>query len=134
MTKHLILACTLMLLTRTAWSQAAPDESPRYYMSEGEWRGAVLTDSGRGMIADAVKQAKAMPMTIVDVNAWADLPSTPASQRRRADARVLAAREELIRDGIEAKDIGLLASDAADGWGPEPQGDQIKRVVLVVHY
>jgi hypothetical protein len=136
MAKQLILACTLSLVTQTAWSQTAVDESPRFYMSQGEWQGfkAVLTDGGHEFLADAAKQAKSLPMTIVDVNAWADMPTTPASQRRLADARVAAAREELIRIGIEAKDIGVLATDAADGWGPDPQGDQIKRVVLVVHY
>jgi hypothetical protein len=134
MTKYLIAACAIVLLSQTAWSQPAMNEAQHYYLSQGEWQGAVLTASGRGLIADAAKQAKTMPMTIVDVNAWADLPATPASQRRLADARVAAAREELLRIGVDAQDIATLVTDAPDGWGPEPQGEQIKRVVLVVHY
>jgi hypothetical protein len=134
MTKYLIAACAIVLLSQTAWSQQAVNEAEHYYLSQGEWQGAVLTEIGRGLIADAAKQAKTLPMTIVDVNAWADLAATPASQRRLADARVAAAREELLRIGVDAKDIATLASDAPDGWGPEPQGEQIKRIVLVVHY
>ena len=134
MMKHVIAACAIVLVSQTARSQPAMNEAEHYYLSQGEWQGAVLTESGRGLITDAAKQAKSMPMTIVDVNAWADLPATPASQRRLADARVAAAREELLRIGVDAKDIATLASDAPDGWGPQPQGEQIKRIVLVVHY
>jgi hypothetical protein len=134
MTKYLITACAIVLLAQTAWSQPAMNEAQHYYLSHAEWQGAVLTENGRGIIADAAKQAKTLPMTIVDVNIWAYLSATPASQRRLADARLAAAREELLRIGVDAKDIATLVTDAPDGLGPEPQGEQIKRIVLVVHY
>jgi len=134
MAKVLVLSGLALLLVRATRAQTPALELPLYHLSQGEWRGAVLTESGHEIAAGVARSAAAAPVTLFDVNGWADMGATPASQRRLADARVAAVREELIRDGVAAGDIGLLAADRPDGAVPPLAQAAAKRVVIVVYY
>jgi hypothetical protein len=133
-----LLAAVAIAVAAPAWSQPSSDEpqdeAERYYLSQSEWQGVVLNASGHRLIGEAMKQGRTTEMTIIDVNGWADLPTSPASQQRVADARLKAVRDELIRNGVDAKDIAVLVIDDPAGWGPQPHGEQKKRFVLAIHY
>jgi len=134
MTKGLVLTGIALLLAPALRAQTPAPELPLFQLSQGEWKGAVLTESGQEIAADAARSAAAAPVTLFDINGLADLSATPASQRRLSDARVGAVREELIRDGVAASDIGVLIADRPDGAVPPlPEGAR-KRVVIVVYY
>src|SRR5208337_4596941 len=51
MNRRIISACALVLAASAAWSQTATQEIRRVYLSQGEWRGRALTESGRVIIA-----------------------------------------------------------------------------------
>ncbi len=132
--KRLALFCLLLMGIPAAWSEAAAQEAVRVYLSQGEWQGSVLTDSGHQIIADAAKSSASALVTLLDINALADIASTPASQRRISARRVEAVREELQRDGVSAGDIGVQIVDQPDGSVPPLRDEERKQVVIVVHY
>ncbi len=123
-----------MLAGTAVQGQAPALELPIFHLSQGEWKGAVLTDSGRQIVADVARSAGATPVKLLDINGLADMGATPVAQKRLSDARAGAVRDELIRDGVQEGDIGLLIADRPDGSVPPvPKGTQ-KRVVIVVFY
>ncbi|HKM65148.1 MAG TPA: hypothetical protein VJY39_21935 [Acidisphaera sp.] len=134
MNRRIISACALVLAASAAWSQTATQEIRRVYLSQGEWRGRALTESGRVIIADAARGAASGPTTQIDINGLADLASTPEGQRRTSRSRVEAVREEFVRDGVAPDDIAVQEIDTADGSIPPLQGEAAtKRVVIVFH-
>ncbi len=134
LTKRLVLTGLALLFASALRAQTPVWELPIFHLSQGEWRGAVLTEIGREIAVDVARSAAAAPVTLFDINGWADMSATPASQRRLSDARVVTVREELISDGVAAGDIGVLIADRPDGAVPPlPQGEA-KRVVIVVYY
>jgi hypothetical protein len=130
---RLALAC-LALPAAMACNRAAAQDAPCIYLSQSEWQGAVLTESGRQIVLDVVKSAAAAPVTLFDINALADIGATPASQRRLSDARAAAAREELVRAGVAPGEIAVQAVETADGGVPPLPPGESRRVVIVVHY
>ncbi len=134
MVKGLVLTGAALLFASVVRAQTPALELPLFHLSQGEWRGAVLTQSGQEMVADVARSAAAAPVTLLDINGLADMGATPAGQRRLSDARAAAVRAELTHDGVAAGDIGLLIADRPDGSVPPlPQGPA-KRVVIVVYY
>jgi hypothetical protein len=134
MIRALLAASLFIAFACAAKAQPAAPEPPRFYLSQGEWKGAVLTESGHQIIADVVKSAAAVPVTVFDINTLADMASTPAAQRRIADARAAAVREELVRAGVAAGDIVVQTVETADGSVPVLPPEQARRVIVAVHY
>lgn len=132
---RIIATAALVGLMSCAHAQSAPRPLPRVFLSQGEWNGAKLTDSGRLLIGDAVKDAVDGTITQININGMADLASSPVSQRRMSDARVKTTQHELIRIGVAEQEIGVQGVETADGSVPPPSGEAAtKRVVIVVHY
>ncbi|MGO9543890.1 MAG: hypothetical protein ACLPPF_03750 [Rhodomicrobium sp.] len=134
MAKRLVLSWLVLLCAPAAWSEATAQEPARIYLSQGEWQGAVLTESGHRIVADAAKSSASLPVTLLDINALADFASTPASQRRISARRAETVREELQRDGVPSGDIGVQIVDQPDGSVPPLRDEEKRRVVIVVHY
>ncbi|MGO9484575.1 MAG: hypothetical protein ACLPX9_08330 [Rhodomicrobium sp.] len=134
MIRALLAASVFVALAQGAIAQQGAPEPPRFYLSQGEWKGAVLTESGHEIIADVVKSAAAVPVTVFDINTLADMAATPAAQRRIADARAAAVREELVRGGVAPGDIVVQQVETADGSVPPLPPEQARRVIVAVHY
>ena len=134
MTKPLILIFAALMSSGSGKAQPVSPEGARIYLSQGEWRGAVLTESGHQIVSDAAKASASAPSTVIDINGMADLGATSTSHRRLSDSRVAAVREELIRDGVVAGDIGVQTAERADGAAPLPKDGPGQRVTIVVHY
>jgi len=89
-----------------------------------------LTESGHQIVSDAAKASASAPSTVIDINGMADLGATSTSHRRLSDSRVAAVREELIRDGVVAGDIGVHAAQQVDGAAPLPKDGPGSRVTI----
>ena len=124
----------LALPVGTAPAQTSPPIK-RLYLSQGEWRGSVLTASGRQIMAETASVATPHVVTEIDINGMADLAPNPEGQKRTSDARVAAVRAELVRIGVAERDIGVEAVSTPDGEIPAPTGDlAARRIVIVAHY
>lgn len=134
MRRALLIASLAIACPLPAGAQQAAPEPPRFYLSQGEWKGAALTESGHGIVADVAKSAASVPVTVFDINTLADMAATPAGQRRMADARAAAVREELVRDGVAPGDIAVQAVETADGSVPPLPPQEVRRVIVAVHY
>src|SRR5208282_4138433 len=126
-------AC-LIALTATAGC-ATPPVVKRDYLCEAAWRGSDLTIVGRQMVVDAAAGAAPSTVTLIDVNARAEVAGDPARRARILGRRVETVRMELVRNGIAAVDLGEEAGVGPDGIQTFPPADlQTKRMALIAHY
>jgi hypothetical protein len=126
-------AC-LVALTATAGC-ATPREVKRDDLHEAAWRGSDLTVVGRQMVVDAAAGAAPHTVTLIDVNARADVAGGLERRSRILGRRVETVRTELLRNGIEPVAIGEWVGAGPDGVQTFPPADlQTKRMVLIAHY
>jgi len=126
-------AC-LVALTATAGC-ATPPEVKRDYLYEAAWRGSDLTVVGRQMVVDAAAGAAPHTVTLIDVNARAEVAGDAERRARVLERRVATVRAELRHNGIAPADIGEEAGVGPDGVQTFPPPElQTKRTVIIVHY
>ena len=108
-----------------------------FYLSQGEWNGAVLTQSGHDIIGEVARASLHQQVAQIDINGMADLAPTEAGQRRMAASRAQAVRDELIHDAVVVGDIVVVTYGAQNsaGNGIEVAPSAAKhRVEVIVHY
>lgn len=131
----LYLTCVLLTAYSTACAQSETRVLPTVFLSQGEWLGTRLSDSGRMLLGDAARDASSGTRIQIDVNSWADMAATPEAQRRVTDRRVEATRDELLRIGVIETEITEMKVTTADGSTPAPEGEvATKRFIIVAHY
>jgi hypothetical protein len=124
----------MVALTATAGC-ATPPEVKRDYLYEAAWRGSALTVVGRQMVVDAAAGAAPRTVTLLDVNARAEVMGDATHRAQILERRVENVRTELLHDGIEPVTIGDWVETGPDGVQTFPPADlQTKRMVLIAHY
>jgi hypothetical protein len=126
-------AC-LVALTATAGC-ATPPEVKRDYLYEAAWRGSALTVVGRQMVVDAAAGAAPRSVTLIDINARAEVMGDAARRAQILERRIENLRAELLHDGIAPLAIGEWAGAGPDGVQTFPPAElQTKQMVLIAHY
>jgi hypothetical protein len=126
-------AC-ILALTATVGC-ATPPEVKRAYLYEAAWRGSALTVVGRQMVVDAAAGAAPRTVTLIDVNARAEVAGDAERRAQILERRIENVRAELLHDGIEPLAIGDWVGTGPDGVQTFPPPDlQTKRMVLIAHY
>ena len=129
--RHPLLACALALTA----AGCAPPVVKRDYLDETAWRGAALTLPGRQMVTDAAAGAGPQTVTLIDVDARAQVAGDAQRRARVLDRRVSAVRAELQRNGISPADIAEWPGAGPDGMQSyPPPALQAKPMVLIAHY
>ncbi len=126
-------ACFIALIATAGC--ATPPEVKRDYLYEAAWRGSDLTVVGRQMVVDAAAGAAPQTVTLIDVNARAEVAGDAERRARILGRRVETVRTELLRNGIAPVDVGEEAGAGPEGLQTFPPADlQTKRMVLIAHY
>ena len=107
----------------------------RDYLDEAAWRGSDLTVVGRQMVVDAAAGAAPDTVTLIDVNARAEVAGD--AERR---ARILRRRVEKVETELGATESPPPTSRS----GPAPARTEVqtfppaelqtKRMVVIAHY
>jgi len=127
-----VLACALAL---AAAGCATPPVVKRDFLDQTAWCGAALTVPGRQTVVDAAAAAAPQTVTLIDVDARAEIAGDPARRARILDRRVATVRGELGRNGIAAGDIAEWPGAGPDGAQTFPPAElQAKKMVLIAHY
>jgi hypothetical protein len=114
---------------------ATPPVVKRDYLDATAWRGSSLTVVGRQQVVDAAAGAAPQTVTLIDVNARAEVAGDAQRRARILDRRVEAVRAELRRNGISPADIAEWPGAGPDGVQTFPPGDlQTKPMVVIAHY
>jgi hypothetical protein len=114
---------------------ATPPEVKRDYLDEAAWRGSDLTVVGRQVVVDAAAGAAPHTVTLIDVNARAEVAGDAERRARILGRRVETVRTELLRNGIAPLDAGEEAGVGPDGIQTFPPAElQAKRLVLIAHH
>jgi hypothetical protein len=114
---------------------ATPPEVKRDYLYEAAWLGSSLTVVGRQMVVDAAAGRAPQTVTLIDVNARAEVAGDPERRARILDRRVESVRAELRRNGIAPADIAEWPGAGPDGVQTYPPADlQSKPMVVIAHY
>ena len=130
--RRAVLACALAL---AAAGCATPPVVKRDYLDQTAWRGSALTVPGRQMVLDAAAGAAPNTVTLIDVNARAEVAGDAERRARILDRRVETVRAELRRNGIAPADIGGWPGAGPDGVQTYPLADlQTKPMVVIAHY
>ena len=104
-------------------------------MDQTAWRGSALTVPGRQMVVDAAAGAAPQTVTLIDVNARAEVAGEPERRAHILDRRVASVRAELQRNGISSADIAEWPGAGPDGGQTFPPPDlQTKPMVVIAHY
>ena len=107
----------------------------RDYLDATAWRGSALTDVGRQMVVDAAAGAAPQTVTLIDVNARAEVAGDAERRARILDRRVENVRAELSRNGIAPVDVGEWPGAWPGGVQTYPPGElQAKQMVVIAHY
>lgn len=126
-------ACLICLIALAGC--ATPPEVKRDYLYEAAWRGSALTLVGRQMVIDTAAGAAPQTVTLIDVNARAEVAGAAARRARILDRRIETVRAELRRKGIAPVDIAEEAGQGPDGAQTSPPAElQAKRMVVIAHY
>ena len=114
---------------------ATPPAVKRDYLSQAAWWDSTLTVVGRQMVVDAAAGAAPHTVTLVDVNARAEVRGDFLKRAHVLDRRVGAVQAELERNGIAPEDIAQEAGVGPDGVQTFPSSElQAKRMVIIAHY
>ncbi|MBV8320517.1 MAG: hypothetical protein JO049_07560, partial [Hyphomicrobiales bacterium] len=112
-----------------------PPAVKRDYLSQAAWRDSTLTVVGRQMVVDAAAGSAPHTVTLVDVNARAEVRGDFLARAHVLDRRVEAVQAELERNGIAPADIAAEAGFGPDGVQTFPSSElQAKRMVIIAHY
>jgi hypothetical protein len=85
---------------------ATPPAVKRDYLDATAWRGSALTGVGRQMVVDAAAGAAPQTVTLIDINARAEIAGDVERRARILNRRVENVRTELHRNGIAPEAIG----------------------------
>jgi hypothetical protein len=114
---------------------ATPPEVKRDYLYEAAWRGSALTVVGRQMVVDAAAGAAPQTITLIDVNARAEVAGDAEQRELILDRRVESVRAELRRNGIAPVAIEEWVGSGPDGIQTFPPPEfQTKQMVVIAHY
>ncbi len=114
---------------------ATPPVVKRDYLDQSAWRGAALTVPGRQRVVDAAAGAAPQTVTLIDVNARAEIAGDTERRAHILDRRVATVRAELKRNGIAPADIAEWPGSGPDGVQTFPAADlQTKPMVVIAHY
>ena len=128
-------ACLCCLIALTVTGCATPPAVKRDYLDTTAWRGSALTGVGRQMVVDAAAGAAPQTVTLIDVNARAEVAGDVERRARILNRRVESVRTELHRNGIEPVAIGDWPGPAPGGIQTYPPGElQAKQMVVIAHY
>jgi hypothetical protein len=123
------------VIALTAAGCATPPEVKRDYLTVAAWRGSALTVPGRQMVVDAAAGAAPSTVTLIDVNAQAEVAGDAERRARILNRRVETVRAELRRNGITTADIEDWPGAGPDGVQTFPPAElQAKRLVVIAHY
>ena len=87
------------------------------------------------MVVDAAAGAAPHTVTLIDVNARAEVVGDVERRARILNRRVESVRTELHRNGIEPVAIGDWPGPAPGGIQTYPPGEfQAKQMVVIAHY
>ena len=129
------LALFVCAMASAAAGCATPPEVKRDYLEQWDWRGSALTVFGRQVVVDAAAGAAPQTVTLIDVNARAEVAGDAERRARVLDRRVETVRDELTRNGISSADIAEWPGAGPDGRQTYPPPDlQTKKMVLIAHY
>ena len=110
-------ACFCWLIVFVTTGCATPPVVKRDYLDATAWRESALTVVGRQMVVDAAAGDAPQTVTLIDVNARAEVAGDAERRARILNRRVESVRTELHRNGIAPVAIGE--------WpGPAPGGIQ----------
>ncbi len=113
---------------------ATPPEVKRDYLDKAAWQGSDLTVIGRQMVVAAAGAAP-QTVTLIDVNARAEVAGDAERRARILGRRVETLRRELLRNGIAPADIAEWPGAGPDGVQTFPLAElQTKRMVVIAHY
>ena len=130
--KRALLACALAF---AAAGCATPPVVKRDYLDQSAWRGAALTVPGRQRVVDAAAGAAPQTVTLIDVDARAEVAGDAERRARMIDRRVATVRAELQRNGISSADIAEWPGAGPDGVQTFPPAElQTKKMVVIAHY
>jgi len=114
---------------------ATPPVVKRDYLEARAWRGSALTTYGRQMVVDAAAGAAPQTVTLIDVNARAEVTGDAERRARILDRRVESVRAELGRNGIAPGAIAEWPGAGPDGIQTYPPAElQTKPMVVIAHY
>ncbi len=114
---------------------ATPPVVKRDYLEASAWRGSALTVVGRQQVVDAAAGAAPQTVTLIDVNARAEVAGDPEHRARVLDRRVETVRAELHRNGIAPADIAEWPGAGPGGVQTFlPDDLQAKPMVVIAHY
>jgi hypothetical protein len=126
------LVCGIALV---AAGCATPPVVKRDYLEASAWRGSALTVVGRQQVVDAAAGAAPQTVTLIDVNARAEVSGDAERRARILDRRVETVRTELRRNGISPADIAEWPGAGPDGVQTFPPAElQTKPMVVIAHY
>ena len=130
--RRILFACAVAL---TAAGCATPPVVKRDYLEARAWRGSALTTYGRQMVVDAAAGHAPQTVTLIDVNARAEVTGDAEQRARILDRRVESVRAELGRNGIAPAAIAEWPGAGPDGVQTYPPADlQTKPMVVIAHY
>ena len=130
--KRALSACALAL---AAAGCATPPVVKRDFLDVAAWRGSALTVPGRQMVIDAAAGAAPQTVTLIDVDARAEVAGGAERRARLIDRRVATVRAELQRNGISSADIAEWPGAGPDGVQTFPPAElQTKKMVVIAHY
>jgi hypothetical protein len=128
-------ACLCCLIAFVATGCATPPAVKRNYLDATAWRGSVLTGVGRQMVVDAAAGAAPQTVTLIDVNARAEVAGDVERRARILNRRVESVRTELDRNGIAPVAIGEWPGPAPGGVQTYPPWElQTKQMIVIAHY
>jgi hypothetical protein len=114
---------------------ATPPEVKRDYLDATTWRGSALTVVGRQKVVDAAAGAAPQTVTLIDVNARAEVAADVERRARILNRRVENVEAELRRNGIAPVAIGEWPGAGWGGVQTYPPGElQTKQMVVIAHY
>jgi hypothetical protein len=123
------------LIALVAMGCATPPAVKRDYLDATAWRGSALTGVGRQIVVDAAAGAAPQTVTLIDVNARAEVAGDVERRALVLDRRVANVQRELHRNGIAPVAIGEWPGPAPGGIQTYPPGElRTKQMVVIAHY
>jgi hypothetical protein len=128
-------ACVCCVIALMVTGCATPPVVKRNYLDATAWRGSALTGVGRQMVVDAAAGAAPQTVTLIDVNARAEVAGDIERRARILNRRVEGVRTELHRNGIAPANVGEWPGPVPVGVQTYPPGElQTKQMVVIAHY
>ena len=127
--------CLCYLIAFVATGCATPPAVKRDYLDATAWRGSALTGVGRQMVVAAAAGAARQTVTLIELNARAEVAGEVERRARILNRRVETVEMELRRNGIAPIAIGEWPGPAPVGVQTYPPRElEAKQMVVIVHY